>query len=121
MKGKIKVEFISEQGYLEAGIDGSPIINIFYFNFFKSYKGGGLFKEFLDAFAKQAFDPMFGLFVPTTAQMLTPNPTSSLSQPRHLQYFQFIGKMLGKALYEVDSNIRTAFLFDCFHHKESSS
>ena len=63
-------------------------------------EGGGLFKEFVDAFAKAAFDPMFGLFIPTSSQLLSPNPASHIV-PNHLQYFNFIGKMLGKALYEV--------------------
>lgn len=67
---------------------------------FPRFKGGGLFKEFLDAFAKAAFDPMFGLFLPTSGQLLTPNPASHIVS-NHLQYFHFIGKMLGKALYEV--------------------
>eukprot|EP01036_Dinobryon_divergens_P023528 gene23528-31881_t len=94
-KGRVQVEFISGQGYREAGIDG-----------------GGLFKEFLDVFAKAAFDPMFGLFLPTSGQLLTPNPASHIIT-NHLQYFQFIGKMLGKALYErvlLESEFAGGFL-----------
>ncbi len=60
LKNRVQVEFISEQGYREAGIDG-----------------GGLFKEFIDSFAKAAFDPTFGLFVPTSGQLVTPNPRSA--------------------------------------------
>lgn len=84
LKGKIKVEFISEQGLNEAGIDG-----------------GGLFKEFIDSLAKAAFNPQFGLFLPTSHQLLTPNPASSVMGANHLRYFHFIGKILGKAVYEV--------------------
>jgi ubiquitin-protein ligase E3 C len=80
----VQVEFISEQGYREAGIDG-----------------GGLFKEFIDSFSKAAFDPSFGLFVPTSGQLVTPNPRSvDVLGQKHLAYFHFVGKMLGKALYE---------------------
>ena len=43
---------------------------------------------------------MFGLFLPTSGQLLTPNPASHIVT-NHVQYFHFIGKMLGKALYEV--------------------
>eukprot|EP00597_Dinobryon_sp_UTEXLB2267_P010571 CAMPEP_0170101272 /NCGR_PEP_ID=MMETSP0020_2-20130122/2160_1 /TAXON_ID=98059 /ORGANISM="Dinobryon sp., Strain UTEXLB2267" /LENGTH=1091 /DNA_ID=CAMNT_0010324337 /DNA_START=453 /DNA_END=3728 /DNA_ORIENTATION=- len=92
LKGKVQVEFISGQGYHEAGIDG-----------------GGLFKEFLDAFSKSAFDPNFGLFVPTSTQLLTPKPSVHLE----LDYFNFIGKMMGKALYErvlLESEFAGGFL-----------
>ena len=86
LKGRVQVEFVSGQGTVEAGIDG-----------------GGLYKEFMDAFAKAAFSPDFGLFVPTSHQLLTANPASAIAVgSQHLQYFNFIGKMLGKALYEVN-------------------
>ena len=55
LKGRVQVEFIGE-----AGIDG-----------------GGLFKEFIDAFLKAAFNPSLGLFCPTSEQLLVPNPMSS--------------------------------------------
>lgn len=61
LKGAVKIEFISEYGMIEAGIDG-----------------GGLFKEFMDAFGKAAFDPAFGLFQPTSHQLLTPDPDSAV-------------------------------------------
>ena len=57
LKGRVQVEFIGE-----AGIDG-----------------GGLFKEFVDSFLKAAFDPNLGLFCPTSAQLLVPNPYSLVS------------------------------------------
>jgi len=99
-----QVEFVSEQGLDEAGIDG-----------------GGLFKEFMDAFAKAAFSPDFGLFVPTSHQLLTPSPDSASAGgsggtgsssgggsggegsvgENHLKYLHFIGRILGKAVYEV--------------------
>lgn len=82
LKGRIQVEFTSEQGYTEAGIDG-----------------GGLFKAFLDSFMKAAFDPIYGLFVPNSDQLLTPNPASSLILTSHLPYMNFLGKMMGIAIY----------------------
>jgi len=96
LKGMIKVEFISEQGLNEAGIDG-----------------GGLFKEFIDSFAKQAFSPTYGLFLPTSHQLLTPNPSSGLMGSNHLRYFNFVGKILGKSLYEnilLESEFAGGFL-----------
>jgi len=123
MKGLIQVEFVNDQGMQEAGIDG-----------------GGLFKEFMDSFAKSALSPDFGLFSPTSHQLLTPNPASSQecvvttaeasrehhhdnnthnegnskqSARSHLQYFNFVGRILGKALYEhilVESEFSGGFL-----------
>jgi hypothetical protein len=84
LKGKIRIQFISEQGIPEDGIDG-----------------GGLFKEFMDSFAKVAFHPSYGLFLPTTHQLLTPNPDSGEFMHEHIEYFNFLGKVLGKAVYEV--------------------
>lgn len=84
LKGRVQVEFISEEGLAEAGIDG-----------------GGLFKEFLDAFAKTICDPLQGVFIATSEQTMTPNPLSGLLVGSgHLEVFKFAGKMLGKALYE---------------------
>eukprot|EP01040_Poterioochromonas_malhamensis_P001984 gene1984-2120_t len=84
LKGKIQIEFISEQGYQEAGIDG-----------------GGIFKEFMDLFAKFTFDPSFGLFLSTSEQQLTINPNAQLALGEgYSNLYYFVGKMLGKALYE---------------------
>lgn len=97
IKGRLQIEFISTQGYAEAGIDG-----------------GGLFKEFIDLFTKSAFDPSLGLFVSTSSQQLVPNPASQTAfGESHLQYLEFIGKMLGKALYDkilVESQFSEPFL-----------
>lgn len=84
LKGRIQVEFISEQGYNEAGIDG-----------------GGLFKSFIDSCIKEAFDVKCGWFIPTSEQLLTPNPASSTESPRHLDWYFFLGKLLGVAVYNV--------------------
>jgi hypothetical protein len=43
-----------------------------------------------------------GLFTTTSSQLLVPNPLSVLKVGKdHLSYFKFLGKMLGKAIYEV--------------------
>jgi len=80
----LRIEFISAQGYHEAGIDG-----------------GGLFKEFLDVLTHQAWDPALGLFVTLDSQQLWPNPASLAAfGDQHLHYFEFLGRMLGKAMYD---------------------
>lgn len=97
LKGRLRVEFISSQGYAEAGIDG-----------------GGLFKEFMDLLIRSAFDPALGLFLTTAQQQITPNPASeSAFGPEHLEFFSFVGRMLGKALYDkllVESQFCGPFL-----------
>ncbi len=58
-----------------------------------------MFKEFLEEVITRAFDPSLGLFTTTPSNHLHPSPTSSVHEG-HLDLFEFVGKMLGKALYE---------------------
>ncbi|KAL9980647.1 hypothetical protein ACROYT_G009257 [Oculina patagonica] len=83
-KGLIRVRFINEQGLSEAGIDQD-----------------GVFKEFLEEVVKKGFDPSLGLFKMTSGQeeRLFPSTTSCIHN-NHLKLFEFLGKVLGKALYE---------------------
>ena len=111
LKGKIAIQFVSDQGLTEAGIDG-----------------GGVFKEFLTNLSTRAFDPDAGLFEitprneiapargdyavqgmlsiiqPSLSRTLRPNHASSINQPKKLEtqlnHFEFLGRILGKALYE---------------------
>lgn len=99
LKGRLKVQFISKQGYAEAGIDG-----------------GGLFKEFMDDLVSNLFSEDLGIFNATEEQLLVPNP-AALDVER-LQLFRFAGKMLGKALYEnllVDPQFSGVFLNVLLH------
>lgn len=82
LKGVIRVRFINQQGLDEAGIDQD-----------------GVFKEFLEETIKRVFDPSLNLFKTTSDQRLYPSPTSHM-QENHLQLFEFVGRMLGKAVYE---------------------
>eukprot|EP00898_Chlorokybus_atmophyticus_P000782 jgi/Chlat1/1704/Chrsp127S01928 len=83
LKAPVRVRFINELGAEEAGVDG-----------------GGLFKDFLEGLTKTGFDPQYGLFKATSDQLLYPNPSSHLVMREHLRYFEFLGRVLGKALYE---------------------
>ncbi|XP_062230824.1 E3 ubiquitin-protein ligase UPL6-like isoform X2 [Phragmites australis] len=96
IKGPIRVAFINEHGEEEAGIDG-----------------GGIFKDFMENITRAAFDVQYGLFKETTDHLLYPNPGSGLVHEQHLQYFNFLGSLLGKAMYEgvlVDLPFATFFL-----------
>ena len=85
LKGLVRVQFVNEHGVEEAGVDG-----------------GGLFKDFLSALIEEAFDPVkTGLFVETPDRTLYPNPASYIrAGPDHLRKLEFLGAILGKAVYE---------------------
>ncbi|KAI9917016.1 hypothetical protein PsorP6_017032 [Peronosclerospora sorghi] len=87
LKKRINVVFVNAAGREEVGIDA-----------------GGLFKEFWVDLSTLAFDLDFGLFLTTHDHLLYPNPNSASSHFQrasdHLTMFQFLGRILGKALYE---------------------
>lgn len=86
LKKKVQVTFVSRHGTQEAGIDG-----------------GGVFKEFIDDLIKDAFQPDS-----TSHQQLfseTPLQTLAVSgavakDPSMLSHYEFLGRVLGKAVYE---------------------
>jgi len=93
---RTQISFINAQGLNEAGVDG-----------------GGVFKEFLIEFCKQAFDPSQGLWQATSDGALFPNPNSGAASADHLRHFEFQGRMMGKAVYEgilLDLNFAHFFL-----------
>lgn len=96
LRGTIRVTFVNELGVEEAGVDG-----------------GGMFKDFMEGITKTAFDVQFGFFKETADHLLYPNPASHMVSELHLQYFEFLGKVLGKAMFEgilVDIPFATFFL-----------
>lgn len=62
---------------------------------------GGVSREWFQVLARQMFDPNYALFVPVNADRNTyhPNKTSGIN-PEHLLFFKFIGRIVGKALYD---------------------
>ncbi|MCO5565556.1 hypothetical protein L7F22_019230 [Adiantum nelumboides] len=96
LKHRIAIRFVDQFGIEESGIDG-----------------GGLFKEFLTSLIKEAFDTDRGLWSATSDQQLYPNPHSYAKQDDNLQWYKFLGRVLGKALYQgilVDINFASFFL-----------
>eukprot|EP00842_Homolaphlyctis_polyrhiza_P005792 jgi/Hompol1/6213/HPOL_002212-RA len=83
LKGRIAISFIDTHGLPEAGIDG-----------------GGVFKEFLTSCLKQAFDSSYGLFQTTNNQLLYPSASEYATQDSQLRLMEFLGRIIGKALYE---------------------
>ncbi|XP_072289441.1 ubiquitin-protein ligase E3B [Eucyclogobius newberryi] len=106
IKGVIRVKFVNDLGVDEAGIDQD-----------------GVFKEFLEEIIKKVFNPALNLFKTTSGnERLYPSPTSYIHE-NHLQLFEFVGKMLGKAVYEgivVDVPFASFFLSQVLGHHHSS-
>lgn len=106
LKGVIRVKFVNEQGLDEAGIDQD-----------------GVFKEFLEETIARVFDPSLNLFRVTSEQKLYPSPTSYI-QENHLALFEFVGRMLGKAMYEgivVDVPFANFFLSQILGHAHNAT
>ncbi|KAI9140838.1 hypothetical protein BKA69DRAFT_1125395 [Paraphysoderma sedebokerense] len=83
IKERIAITFIDKQGMVEAGIDG-----------------GGVYKEFLMALVKQTFNVNYGLFKSTKDNLMYPNPSSFAKSELQLKYFEFLGRIIGKAIYD---------------------
>ena len=83
LRARFRVQMINTVGLEEAGIDG-----------------GGVFREFLSELIKSAFDPHRGFFILTKDNMLYPNPSAGKIVEDYQRHYYFIGRMLGKALFE---------------------
>ncbi|KAF2792543.1 hypothetical protein K505DRAFT_375981 [Melanomma pulvis-pyrius CBS 109.77] len=62
---------------------------------------GGVTREWFQVIARQMFNADYALFVPVASDRTTfhPNRLSAIN-PEHLMFFTFIGRIIGKALYE---------------------
>ncbi|KAF4984644.1 hypothetical protein FZEAL_220 [Fusarium zealandicum] len=69
---------------------------------------GGVTREWFQVLARQMFDPNYVLFTPVSSDRTTfhPNKLSGIND-EHLMFFKFIGRIIGKALYE-------GRLLDCY-------
>ena len=86
MRQRIVVYYMNEAGAAESGVDV-----------------GGLFKEFWTDLSAIAFNPNYALFRVTEGgtNCMYPNPSSGAAHgTQHRTLFEFLGRILGKALYE---------------------
>ncbi|KAJ6545022.1 HECT-domain-containing protein [Mycena vulgaris] len=83
LKGRIGITFIDKFGEEEAGIDG-----------------GGVFKEFFTSLCKEVFDTDRGLWLANKKNELYPNPHAYAIESHNLNWYRFIGRIIGKAMYE---------------------
>ncbi|KAF9475538.1 hypothetical protein BDN70DRAFT_996350 [Pholiota conissans] len=62
---------------------------------------GGLTREWFQILARQMFNPNNALFQPCAADKLTYQPNkNSWVNPEHLSFFKFVGRVIGKAIYD---------------------
>lgn len=110
------MKFVNDLGVDEAGIDQDGVFKEFLeeiikkvfnpaLNLFKVSEAGGWTAFELPRFvANIDLTVLFYIFsyMQTTSgnERLYPSPTSYIHE-NHLQLFEFVGKMLGKAIYEV--------------------
>ncbi|KAG6810699.1 hypothetical protein H0H92_010698 [Tricholoma furcatifolium] len=83
LKDPVEIVFVDQFGGEEAGIDG-----------------GGVFKEFFTELCKEVFDTDRGLWLANTKNELYPNPHGYATESHSLSWYRFIGRILGKAMYE---------------------
>lgn len=90
MRGRLNINFSGEEG-----IDA-----------------GGLTREFYSILAKDIFNPNYALFIATSeGTTFQPNPNSFVN-PDHLQYFRFVGRIVGKAVADgelLDAHFTRSF------------
>lgn len=62
---------------------------------------GGVTREWFQVLSRQMFNPDYALFTPVASDRTTfhPNRLSAVN-PEHFMFFKFIGRIIGKALYE---------------------
>jgi E3 ubiquitin-protein ligase HUWE1 len=71
------------------------------FNGEEGIDAGGVSREWFAVMARQMFNPDYALFNPVASDRTTfhPNKLSGVND-EHLSFFKFIGRVIGKALYE---------------------
>jgi len=82
-RSRFQVVFVNAAGLQEQGQDA-----------------GGLFKEFWEKLAETAFNPDYGLFRATESRLLFPNPEAGRYHERTDKLFEFLGLVIGKAIFE---------------------
>ncbi|KAJ7089078.1 HECT-domain-containing protein [Mycena epipterygia] len=60
----------------------------------------GLYKEFFTAICKEVFDSQRGLWFSNEKHEIYPSPRSQARTPENLKWFRFVGRILGKAIYD---------------------
>ncbi|PNH10256.1 E3 ubiquitin-protein ligase [Tetrabaena socialis] len=83
LRGRVRIMFIDAHGAPEAGVDG-----------------GGLFKDFMEELMRAGLSAEYGLFASNASHQLYPNPAAMRVVEDAPRLLGFLGRMLGKAMYE---------------------
>lgn len=127
IKGVIRVKFVNDLGVDEAGIDQDGVFKEFLEEIIKKVFNPALNlfkvrrknrwsppekKPDLPIIANPTVNTILNVFMQTTSgnERLYPSPTSYIHE-NHLQLFEFVGKMLGKAVYEVQYKVNGRWWF----------
>ena len=62
--------------------------------------GGGLFKDFMEELMRAGLSAQYGLFASNASHQLYPNPAAMRVVEDAPRLLAFLGRMLGKAMYE---------------------
>ncbi|KAI8992586.1 hypothetical protein BDB01DRAFT_738685 [Pilobolus umbonatus] len=101
----VRRAFVFEDTYQQMqGVTGEEIKDgklIVHFENEEGEDAGGVSREWFSVLARQMFDPNYGLFITSAADKLTyqPNRASGVNS-EHLNYFKFVGRVIGKAIYD---------------------
>jgi E3 ubiquitin-protein ligase HUWE1 len=72
---------------------------------------GGVSREWYTILAREMFNPNYGLFLPAADGAFQPNKNSGINLD-HLEYFKFIGRVIGKSLHDgqlLDAHFTRSF------------
>lgn len=78
LRGRLRVDFKGE-----GGVDA-----------------GGLAREWFEVIAQEIANPQYGLFKPSDDSAIQPNPKASFVNEGAIDYFKFVGRIVGKALWD---------------------
>ncbi|GMH72160.1 hypothetical protein TrRE_jg1860, partial [Triparma retinervis] len=85
-------------------LEASQLRNMFRFEFIgePGIDAGGVAREWFQLVAEQVFHPDFGLWQYSAVNQMCMqiNASSGVANGDHLRYFRFIGRVLGKALFD---------------------
>ncbi|KCV69621.1 hypothetical protein H696_04040 [Fonticula alba] len=64
---------------------------------------GGVTREWFNILTRQMFDPNYALFENVSGKKVTlqPNRLSHLASANHLAYFRFVGRIIGRAIFDA--------------------
>ncbi|KDR68246.1 hypothetical protein GALMADRAFT_146484 [Galerina marginata CBS 339.88] len=95
LKAPLEIVMIDQFGQEEEGIDGS-----------------GHFKEFFTLFSKQVLETHSGLWLKNQMGELYPTSWAYATEDHILDWYWFVGRMIGKAIYEgILIDVRFAYFF----------